>query len=449
MLVMGVPRTLRSRLFSWFFGAILLAIITSALVVGTTRPEGTSGVEAAAHHMASRLASEWDDDEATRVYVDKVRDVTGFEVRLVRDARKLPAHVHRLAERGGSLAPAAPYRVFVPIVRSGALVGALEMNRFGVRPAAWSWWRLALALFAVMAVLSVMASRVANLLARPLEQLARAADRFGGGDLAFRADLARVSGRVALEVHEVAISFNRMADRVEAMVRGQRELLGAISHELRSPLGRARVALEIARDRLPAGVVGDRAPASALDDVDVQLGAIDAILGDLLDVTRAGLADLRKEAHDFADWLRTRVAAEPQPPTLSIEVSTQAEHVAVSFDAALLARAVHNLLLNARAHGHPVDRAVEVRVTREGDTMRVLVRDHGPGFADGFASRAFEPFVRGDAARSRPSVGAGYGLGLTIVRRVVDAHGGRAFARNAQGGGAEVGFDLPVASRAR
>jgi two-component system OmpR family sensor kinase len=449
MSVMGGPRTLRSRLFSWFFGAIVLAIITSALVVGTTRPEGTSGVEAAAHHMASRLASEWDDDEAARAYVDKVRDVTGFDVRLVRDARRLPGHVHRLAERGGSLAPAAPDRVFVPIVRDGTLVGALEMNRFGVRPAAWSWWRLALALFAVMAVLSVMASRVANLLAGPLEQLARAADRFGGGDLAFRADLARASGRVALEVHEVAISFNRMADRVEAMVRGQRELLGAISHELRSPLGRARVALEIARDRLPAGVVGDRPAASALDDVDTQLGAIDAILGDLLDVTRAGLADLRKEMHDFADWLRTCVAAEPQPPTLTIQVATQAEHVAVSFDAALLARAVHNLLLNARAHGHPVDRAVEVRVTREGDTMRVVVRDHGPGFAEGFVSRAFEPFVRGDPARSRPSVGAGYGLGLTIVRRVVDAHGGRAFARNAQGGGAEVGFDLPVTPQSR
>src|ERR1700716_3411708 len=100
------PRTLRSRLVSWFFGAILLAIVTSALVVGTTRPEGTSGVEAAAHHMASHLARDWDDDQAARAYIDEVRDVTGFDVRLVREPHKLPLHVRRVADRGGSLAAA-------------------------------------------------------------------------------------------------------------------------------------------------------------------------------------------------------------------------------------------------------------------------------------------------------------------------------------------------------
>jgi len=77
--------------------------------------------------------------------------------------------------------------------------------------------------------------------------------------------------------------------------------------------------------------------------------------------------------------------------------------------------------------------------------LRMVVRDEGPGFAPGFAERAFEPFVRGDAARSRPTAGAGYGLGLAIVRRIVEAHAGRAFAHNAaEGAGAEVGFDLPV-----
>src|SRR5208337_4870188 len=144
-----------------------------------------------------------------------------------------------------------------------------------------------LALVLVLTVLSLMAGRVANLLARPLEQLAHASDRFGGGDLTFRADIGRGHRWVALEVREVAVRFNRMADRVEAMVRGQRELLGAISHELRSPLGRARVALEIARDRLAGGAPAERSPAAALDDIDAQLGAIDAILGDLLDITRA------------------------------------------------------------------------------------------------------------------------------------------------------------------
>jgi signal transduction histidine kinase len=448
------PRTLRSRLFSWFFGAILLAMLTSALVVGTTRPEASSSVEVVAQHVAARLASDWDDADAVRNYVNEVRDVTGLDVRLVADAKMVPAHVRRVADRGGVLAPAGADRMFVPVVRGGALLGALEMNRFGGRPATWSWGRLALTLFAVVAVLSVMASRVANLLARPLEQLAHAADRFGGGDLAFRATVGTAPGWVALEVRGVAVSFNRMAARVEATVRGQRELLGAISHELRSPLGRARVALEIARDRLAERAPVERSPTSALDDIDAQLGAIDTILGQLLDVTRAGLADLRKETRDLVEWLRMRIAEEPMPPNILLKVAPEASRVAVAFDAALLARAVHNLLINARAHGHPDDRDIEVHVMRDGDAVRVLVRDRGPGFPDGVAERAFDPFVRGDAARSRPTVGAGYGLGLAIVRRVVEGHGGRVFARNASGSGppgpgAEVGFDLPLPATAR
>jgi signal transduction histidine kinase len=105
------------------------------------------------------------------------------------------------------------------------------------------------------------------------------------------------------------------------------------------------------------------------------------------------------------------------------------------------------LLINARAHGHPDERPLEVTVARDKAVLRVVVRDRGPGFPAGFAERAFEPFVRGDVARARPTVGAGYGLGLAIVRRIVEAHGGRAFARNVEpgGGGAEVGFELPIA----
>jgi len=236
-----------------------------------------------------------------------------------------------------------------------------------------------------------------------------------------------------------------MAERVEVMVRGQRELLGAISHELRSPLGRARVALEIARDRLPSsedsGV--ERPVSTALDDVEKQLGAVDGILGDLLDVTRAGLADLRKEKRAFIPWLRTLLAEEPASPGVTLQVDSSLEDLALPFDPPLLARAVHNLVRNARAYGHPGDQPINVRVTREVDAVRILVRDRGPGFAPGLAERAFEPFVRGDAARTR-SAGTGSGLGLTIVRSVVEAHGGQAFARNAaDASGAEVGFDLP------
>src|ERR1019366_6388957 len=107
------PHSLRSRLFRWFFGAILLAMLTSALVVSTTRPESITGAEALAHNVADRLAQNWDDPEATRAFVAEVRDVTGFDVRLVRDPRRLPLHVRRVAERGGAIAPDGPEHIFV------------------------------------------------------------------------------------------------------------------------------------------------------------------------------------------------------------------------------------------------------------------------------------------------------------------------------------------------
>jgi signal transduction histidine kinase len=285
--------------------------------------------------VATRLAATWDDPEATRAYLGEVRDVTGFDVRLVHDAHKLPPHVRRVAERGGAIAPDGPLHIFVPVLRGGELAGALEMERFGPRPLAWGWWRFALALLLVLVVLSAMAGRVANQIALPLERLAHAADRFGGGDLAFRTDVAGGMRRwVAREVRDVAVSFNRMAERVEAMVRGQRELLGAISHELRL----------------------------ALDDVETQLGAVDSVLGDLLDVTRAGLADLRKENRGIVEWIRGKIAEEPKPPAITLS-APGCEDLSLPFDPILLARVVHNLLVNARAHGHPVDAPIDVHVS--------------------------------------------------------------------------------------
>ena len=467
------PRTLRARLFFWFVGAIFLAIVTSSLVGVATRPEPITGAEALASHVASRLAGVWDEAEATRAYVAEVRDVTGFDVRLVRDPRRLPWRVHGAVLAGKSIVSENAQHVFVPIVRDGNLLGAMEMEKFGPRPVPWFWlWRrFALAIALTSIVLSLMAGGAANLLARPLEQLALAADRFGGGDLKYR---ATPPGRRwgIVEVRDVAFSFNRMADRVEAMVQGQRELLGAISHELRSPLGRARVALEIARERFATGgAPADAAIGAApLDDIERQLGSVDAILGDLLDVTRAGLGDLRRTEQGFASWLRARVGEEQQTsPGVEIDVTPECERLELAFDGPMLGRALHNLLVNARAHGHPPDEAIVVRVTRGARDLRVVVLDRGQGFppsllaggsGDASGSRAFEPFVRGDASRSRPASGAGFGLGLAIVRRVVEAHGGRVFARNTtvEAGtagaaeaetrvlGAEVGFDLPLST---
>ena len=169
----------------------------------------------------------------------------------------------------------------IPVVRDGELVGAVEIAG-GV--AGSPHWNGLVALGVAMLVLAIAARGVGRRLAWPLED--RAADCSGAllweGGPRGADTLSAVERRrwVADEVRGVAQAFDQMADRIASVVRDQRELLAAISHELRSPLGRARVALEITRDRS-----GEGATAS-IDDIERQLTDVDAILGDLLSAAR-------------------------------------------------------------------------------------------------------------------------------------------------------------------
>jgi two-component system, OmpR family, sensor kinase len=432
-------RRLKTRLFLWFLGAIVMAIASSAAVVYLTRPEQTEGpVRVMSRNISGRLSRDWNDPKACDAYVAHLRDATGIELRIVRDPGVLPPQVVKRGRGGGAVAFTHDGRGYIPVARDGVLLGAVEFD--SGMPSAPHLWRLGAALGVALFVLAMAAVRVSRQFARPLEQVASAAERFGAGDLTARAAVGDRPRRwVASEVAEVAGAFDRMAGRIEGIVRDQRELLAAISHELRSPLGRARVALEIARE--------SASPEKPLGDVERQLGEIDAILGDLLASARAGLSDLRKEKTRLLPWLRARVASEPSPPVLEILAADDAEEIELSIDPALMARALHNVVANAKNHGHPDDAPLEVRVEVDGTAKVVLVvRDRGPGFAPDMLSRAFEPFVRADAARSP---GGGTGLGLTLVSRIAQAHGGLAFARNVEGAdgqpaGAEVGMELPL-----
>jgi two-component system OmpR family sensor kinase len=434
-------RRLQARLFFWLIAAIVAAFGAALLSTWAMRAAETpTAPSVAARAIAGRLAREWDDPQACDAYVAHVHDILGVDVRLRRDVDHLP---HKMGLKVGVVTHGPHGEGFLPIMREGELVGAVQ---FDAAMAPSPHWNALVALGAAMGVLALAARGVARRLAWPLEAVADAAERFGSGDLTARTPLAGKRRWVADEVRGVAQAFDEMADRIARVVRDQRELLAAISHELRSPLGRARVALEIARER------GGEGAAPSLADIERQLTDVDAILGDLLAAARAGLSDVKPVPTPIASWLRARLAAEPSPPGIELSSDVK-DDVAVSFDPALLNRALHNILANARAHGHPPDRPIEVSLEADASRIKIVARDYGPGFPADILPRVFEPFVKGDAARTP---GAGYGLGLALVRRIAEAHGGRAFAANVQRkaeqgeneeSGAEVGFELPRGRR--
>jgi signal transduction histidine kinase len=438
-------RSLQARLLFWFFGAIVLAMgASAATTLLTSESRDDSPTRVVSRHVQQRVARTWDDPVATEKYIAELRDATGLDIRARRDGSMFPGRRTRpgamIFEDGVA---------YVPVVRRGEVVGALEI-RTGAHPP--QPWRIGAALLAAVLMLGFVARRVSKRLARPLEHVAATAERFGSGDLTARTGVDDLPRRwVADEVRELGRAFDVMADRISRVVLDQRELLAAISHELRSPLGRARVALEIARDRVGREPAQDAPLAlSSLDEVDRQLVEMDSILGDLLASARAGLADLRREQVDIVEWLAVRTAAETTGPVDL--VADGLRDVRVEIDPALLGRALQNILANAWAHGHPKDKPLVVTATATSEVVRVAVRDKGPGFSREILVRAFDPFVTGTGAARSPR-SHGIGLGLSLVRRIVEAHGGRASAENVEEdgkvAGAIVSFELPRAPKSR
>jgi signal transduction histidine kinase len=228
-------------------------------------------------------------------------------------------------------------------------------------------------------------------LTQRLERLRLRVDDLGRGDLTARAP---VEGRD--EVAALARSFNRAADRIQQLVEAERRQLAFASHELRSPLARLRVSIEM--------MVGDPSlKARAERDVE----ELDALIGELLEASRLealGRAD-RDEAIDLLGLVAEEAAR--------VEAAVEGQAVEVRGDPRLLRRLVRNLLENARRHGGT---SVEARVARLETGARLTVADRGPGVAPTERERIFEPFYSK----------RGTGLGLALVRQIARRHGGEA-----------------------
>jgi two-component system sensor histidine kinase CpxA len=283
----------------------------------------------------------------------------------------------------------------------------------------------------VMAAAVLLCYWLAFHLTSPVRRLQKAVERFGRGDLA-----ARVGSTRRDELGQLARTFDRMAGRIETLLQAERRLLMDISHELRSPLARLGVAVELAR-------TGDDAEA-ALDRIQKESDRLNALVGQLLQVTRAegDPSSLRREPVRLDQLLElvvedSRIEAAARGCALKLEMR---EALTVEGDPELLRRAVENVIRNAIRYS-PREAAVEVSLACHNGAALVGVRDYGPGVPEDSLPRLFDPFYRVESDRDRTS--GGIGLGLSIARRAIDLHKGSIRARNAQPGLA-VELEMPV-----
>jgi two-component system sensor histidine kinase MprB len=279
-----------------------------------------------------------------------------------------------------------------------------------------------------IAVAALLGGLVARTALAPIDRFTQRTERLTGSvDLSQRVE---VRGRD--ELARLAQSFNAALDALERSVEGQRQLIADASHELRTPLASLRANIQVLQD---AGRLTDSDRESLRRDVIDELDELTALVADVVELARGSRAEAASDDVRVDEILTE--AVERTRRRGDVRVEAEVEPTIVRGEPDRVARAVSNLLENARKWSPPGG-LIEVDL-KDGV---LTVRDHGPGFQPKDLPNVFERFYRADEARKLP----GSGLGLAIVRQAAEAHGGYARASNAQGGGAllEVSFGPPV-----
>lgn len=278
----------------------------------------------------------------------------------------------------------------------------------------------------------------ARYLVAPIDDLRRATRQLAAGDLDSRVGAA-LRERTD-EFGALAADFDRMAGRIGGLIGTQRQLMLDLSHELRSPLARLRVALELMRDEPQAAL---------LDRIERDTDRMDILIGELLLLARlespeselaAARIDLGELLAEIVDDARLEIAGQPRALHFD-DAEEEAAPTVVEGDRELLRRAFENVIRNALQHT-PANADAAVVLVRDGDEALIRVIDSGEGFSDAAQSRLFAPFARGESARQQQ----GNGLGLAIARAAVQRHGGdiRIGARADGKSGAAVDIRLPL-----
>ncbi len=285
-----------------------------------------------------------------------------------------------------------------------------------------TWWMLAI--FALLCYL------LARHLTSPLRSMQKTIERFGRGDFS-----ARVNSRRGDELGQLARTVDQMAERIDLLLKSQKRLLQDISHELRSPLARLGVAVELAR--------GGGDATTALNRVEREADRLNTLVGELIQVTRAegdpeGLATEAVQLDDLVRVILDDVHIEADRKQIKLHPSIQKADLQGNPE--LLRRAIENIIRNAIRYS-PEGCNVDVSLEKRPESLRVVVRDYGSGVPPEALASIFDPFYRVEKDRGRTS--GGVGLGLAIAKRAVELHRGRMSAINVEPG-LQVTIELPA-----
>jgi signal transduction histidine kinase len=295
--------------------------------------------------------------------------------------------------------------------------------------------------FLILLTAGALCYWLARYLTNPIARLRAATRQFAGGDLSVR--VGSSMGKRRDEIAELGRDFDQMAERIESLLSAQRRLLSDISHELRSPLARLNVALELARQR-----AGEEAQG-VLARIEREAERLNEMIGQLLTLSRleTGAQTLARKPVDLARLVK-EVAEDADFEARSLNRQVKVNEVQpciVNGSEELLRSALENVVRNGVRHTAE-QTAVELTLRVDPATKQgmVTVRDHGAGVPTADLERIFQPFYRVDAARDRRS--GGVGLGLAITWRAVNWHSGTVRVENARDGGLRVCLSLPLAA---
>ena len=435
--------SLFSKIFlSFWIAALLLGVALS----GAERLLAVNAVDVAAHYLDAHVET-----TATLLATEGLpavqRWLSGREVRgehmplvllgadyLPLPSQNIPPHLREHLTQGFTpgIHPLHPH-VFIVVRSVPNSNPAIYLAAFvRVRPFEHT---LSPSLLAVMAigVSGVVCLALAALLTHPVRRLRQATQALAAGDLT-----VRVGGRGHDEVAALGRDFDTMADRVRDLLEAQRRLLRDVSHELRSPLARLRVALDLAQRKEDA--------APALARIAQEADRLESLVGSVLTLARLeeGWAHHQRQAVPLSELLQSIAQdalfeAETKGKGVTLTIQQPATVIG---DPILLRAAIENVVRNGVRHT-AVGTTVEMTLDRDAASgmVQLEVCDHGAGVPEEEIERIFQPFTRVGDARDRNS--GGYGLGLAISRQAVAIHGGTIAAANVANGGLRVTLCFP------